>query len=132
MFMLSAEMCGSSCKTPGLQRRDCKLPFPDPQPSRREVMSCALLPGVCGCVCVLYRGCQAHSLSSPDALPAAPLIIAGASTAQAASFLLVPGAERLAAESQVLVFDVSGLTPGVEGLDVGEVVVVAVGSSSSS
>lgn len=71
-------------------------------------------------------------VSSADALTTAPLVIAatGAATAQTAPLLFIPGAEALAAESEIIVVDDSRLTPGVEGLDVGEVVVIALGGWS--
>lgn len=62
-------------------------------------------------------------VSSPDALAASGLIIA-APAAEATPLLLVPRAEALAAKGQVLVLDNGRLNPGVEGLRVGQVVVV--------
>lgn len=65
-------------------------------------------------------GCPRHR-SPPHPLPTPPLILLIAKT-QPPALLLVPGAQALAAERQVLVLDdAGGLYPGVQG---GQVVVI--------
>jgi hypothetical protein len=62
-------------------------------------------------------------VASPHTLASAALIIT-ATGAETAPFLLIPGTQALPAKRKVVIIDDGGLNPGVEGLRVGEVVVV--------
>lgn len=71
-----------------------------------------------------WTAVQSLVRASPHALATAPLILTAASGTQTSPLLLIPSTKRLSAESKILIVD--GLTPGVEGLDVWKVVVVAI------